>query len=625
MNQIATPIVSNPSHGKRLAAALSIVVGLAVIALAVVAPSLLSTVELNHDIAAQIRRTTGLATRVGGPVRFSLLPQPIVEISDVSLADPSGALRVEAEQLTGYLRLLPLLAGRFEIARASLVHPAMRIDLDGNPMARDSAIGRAAEVPSSDARANARDYTRLGSVEIIGGKARLASRAAPFERLLEDVNVVLDWPNLGAAAELNGGFKMRGARVDVSAWVGGPLDLIRGGESALNLDIKSPVANFSTSGRLIAGAHLQYSGHIKANVASLRQLAELTGQSFPHHGRFADLDLDCDANVLANSAALGNLRLRLDGNDYEGTLAIQNGNAKPLVTGTLATDYLDLAPFLAGLPAPMTEDRSWDPTPLDLADLGFADLDLRVSATRLRLAQMEFRDSALSLITHTGGMDLTLAEATANRGKVKGRVSLAVEDGALALRANGSLKDFRLRPLPLNVDGHHELSGLLSATLALDSTGVSINELMHKLAGHAHVDLDSGEITQLDLDSLLSLGTSSKQSPAAAEGDAKAPLDGGNVALRIAAGRVEIDSGRLQTKGLNFVFGGNASLAERSFDFWALTPPLRPANAADDAATRVALTGSWDAPRLSVERVKPSDLTSAVSPRTTTSDVTRGE
>jgi AsmA protein len=605
MDHIATPIASATSQTKKWAASLSVIAGLGILAVALLAPSLFSAEGLNHDIELQIRRATGLSATITGTAQFHLLPQPSVEITNIAMSDPSGALRIDADSLTGYLRFLPLLAGRFEIARASLTHPAMVIDLDGRPMTPDSAIGHAAETKSSDQENRASQYTRLGSVDLVSGSARLQSQSGHIDRLLEDVNMSIDWPNLGAAAEVTGKFKFREVPVELAAWFAQPLELIRGAESALTLSVGSSVANLSTSGTFAAGPHLQYRGRIEAKITSLRQLAELTGHSFPRHGRFADLKIKCDANFMAKTAALSNLRLQMDGNDYEGTIAIQTGDAKPLVSGTVATNYLDLAPFLAGLPEPLTKEHRWNPAPLDTADLGFADFDLRVSATRLRLAQIELRDSALSLITKTGGMDLTLAEATANHGKVKGRVSFAVQNGGLTLRATGNVKDLRLRPLPFDVDGHHELSGSVSGNLALDTTGRSIDDLMQNVAGRAQIDLDSGEITSLDLETLFGLGTSGKQK-SMTEAEKNASLDGASVGLKITEGRAEIESGRLQTKGMHVTFGGGASLAERTFHLWAVTqePPASDATTKANVPTRVTLTGSWDAPSLVFEPVK---------------------
>ncbi len=115
----------------------------------------------------------------------------------------------------------------------------------------------------------------------------------------------------------------------------------------------------------------------------------------------------------------------LDGNDYEGTLAVEVDSPAPQISGTLATDLLDVTPFLAGLPAPQEKTGEWSEKPLELADLGFANLDLRLSANRMRLDDIEVSDAALSLLTHPGFIDVSLGEATANGGTLRGRLSLS--------------------------------------------------------------------------------------------------------------------------------------------------------------------------------------------------------
>jgi hypothetical protein len=68
---------------------------------------------------------------------------------------------------------------------------------------------------------------------------------------------------------------------------------------------------------------------------------------------------------------------------------------------------------------------------------------------------------------------------------------------------------------------------------------------------------------------------------------------------------------------MNLVFGGSTSIAERTFDLWALTQPPRDdtAPAPDTALTRIGLTGSWDLPRLTLDHVAPPSLPALVLPK----------
>ena len=149
---------------------------------------------------------------------------------------------------------------------------------------------------------------------------------------------------------------------------------------------------------------MEYSGSVSATAPSLRTFAETIGYTFSKHGTFADLALSCDVDVAAGNATFTNLILRLDGNDYQGNLEIQNVAHSPQISGTLASDFLDVTPFLTGVREPAVSSGLWSRKPLDLPQLDLANLDLRVSATRLRLYDLEVHDAALSLLAKPGFM-----------------------------------------------------------------------------------------------------------------------------------------------------------------------------------------------------------------------------
>ena len=112
--------------------------------------------------------------------------------------------------------------------------------------------------------------------------------------------------------------------------------------------------------------------------------------------------------------------MSLDGNDYEGNFAVESENGLPRFSGTLASDLLDVTPFLPGLPEPSGAEALWNHQALDLSDLGFADLDLRISASRLRLYEMEVDNAALSLVTKPGLIDLDARGSRRQPGHAQG-------------------------------------------------------------------------------------------------------------------------------------------------------------------------------------------------------------
>ena len=106
------------------------------------------------EIEAAVQRATGRAVRIG---RLSLVPSasPTLGITDIALANPPGGSRpdmVTVARAEVKLALLPLLAGRIEVARLLLVRPDILLERDpaGRPNWR---FGRSAGRPAGRARA----------------------------------------------------------------------------------------------------------------------------------------------------------------------------------------------------------------------------------------------------------------------------------------------------------------------------------------------------------------------------------------------------------------------------------------------------------------------------------------
>ena len=555
---------------------------------------LFSADVLDKDVAAQIRHTTGFATTIGGSTGFHLFPQPRIEIDNVAFSDTAGAVRINAAAFTAYLRILPLLVGRIEIGHATLYQPNIFIALDRKPMAPEGAIGRFAQ--STSASSQDADAMLLGRIDIVDGHARIETRAMQTADL-DTINMSIDWPRAYASAALNGELTLHGVPISLQAWLSQPSELLRGGQSATTLRLQSDVLTLSTSGRISAGPRVQYIGSVSADAASLRKLAEVVGYSFPRHGTFADFDLRGDLDFESDSAALTNLHMSLDGNDYEGSFAVENGNGLPRFSGTLASDLLDVTPFLAGLPEQVGAGAQWVHQALDLSDLSFADLDLRISASRLRLYDIEVEDAALSLMTKPGLIDLTLAEASANNGTLKGRVSLTAKDKVLEFHVTGSGKDIDITPMALGPK--RPLSGSLNASLVLDSAGADLGHLVQGLSGRAQIFVANGEIKGADLAAALQQAGPKAAGEPIEMTDGTTAFDRLSFGLHLVNGLAEIEQGQFNAAGVQLNFAGNADVAHRTLDLAALGNATATANRRNESTPlSLRIKGKFDDPRL---------------------------
>jgi AsmA protein len=599
MVETATPVSDpRPPPRRRLTRILFFLIGIALLAAiaAAMAPWAFSNAALRNEVASQIRRITGLATLRQGHAVFVVLPQPHVSIDDVSFTDPSGALRIDARSLKGYVRLTALLTGRIEITSATLGQPDMRIDLDGRPMPPDSVIGRAADAPPATPEAASADEARLGAVTLVDGRARLISKQLSPEVTIDAINVTVDWRKPGAAAIVTGQAQIRGETAVLAAWIASPAGLLRGQQSPLSLKLDAPSLSFSVDGGLASLPGWQFSGYIRAATPSARVILEQAGFTIPLPGPFADFEASCDGVVSARSAILSGLRLRFDGNEFEGTLAYQTRDPAPVLSGTLATNRLSLRPFLSGLPPAAGRDGQWNHDPFDLRDAGSADLDLRISAARLLFSRFELEDAAFSVMRDRGRLELALAGAEAYQGAVKGRVTFDQGAAGVGMQATGTVTGADFAALSFDAFGWPEFNGSLTGTANLESTGTSMYDLMRNLEGTAQIDIAQGQIGGIDLESALHRIDKSPLALLAGIHRGRTAFDNASLNLSVDKGVASIEEGKLENPSLWLGFGGTVDFGERGLDLHAVAKSA--AGAAEPGKEgpdfHFDIGGSWD-------------------------------
>ncbi|TPV99902.1 MAG: hypothetical protein USCAAHI_00653 [Beijerinckiaceae bacterium] len=594
---------SSPPPRKRLPRILFILFGSAALLVAIAAataPWAFSNAALRAEIASQIRHMTGLATLSQGRAVFVVLPQPHVSIDDVSFTDPSGALRINARYLKGYVRLASLFAGRIEIASATLGQPDMRIDLHGRPMPPDSVIGRAADALPATAEAASADEARLGIVTLVDGRARLLRKQlspdVTPDVTIDAINVTLDWRKPGAAAILTGQAQISGETAAIAAWIASPAGLLRGQQSPLSLKIDAPSLSLSADGGLASMPEWQFSGNIYAATPSVRAILERAGYPIPLPGPFGDFEASCDATVSARSAVLSGLHLKFDGNEFEGTLAFQARDPTPVLSGTLATNRLSLQAFLSGFPSAAGHDGQWNRDPFELSELGSADLDLRISAAHMLFSHFEIEDAAFSVMRNSSRLELALAGAKAYQGTIKGRVTFDMGANGVGMQAAGAISGADLAALSFDAFGWPEFYGSLTGTANLESTGASMSELMRNLDGAAQIDVAQGQLGGIDLESALHRIDKSPLALLADIHRGRTAFDHASLSLRFAKGVASIEEGKLENPSLWLGYGGSVDFGERGLDLHAVAKPAAGAAASgkDDSDFRFDIVGSWD-------------------------------
>ena len=573
-------------------------------------PYLFRVATLQSEIATQVRVTTGLNLAAPRHARFDLLPSPRIKMAAVHVSDPSGTLTIDAESLTGEVRLLPLLVGRLELASATLLKPKLVIDLDGSPVPPDSLIGRAIH---ARAGTNLGGDQRLGAITLVDGTATLVRRTFQHPPRFSDIDTTLDWRDLDSPATLTGTMRIEDTATDVAAWIEQPSALMRGDRSAAALRLHSAPLDLSASGDVVAASSTSFKGHLSATSPSLSALLALCGKSGSLPAPFADLALNGDATVTVDRAGaialdLPSLHLTADGNSYEGTLAYQGAGTTPLLSGTLATEQLALRPFLARLPPLLAPDRAWSgATFMPAASPGPLQLDMRISASHLRLPPFTVDDAALSVMTRGDRLEIGLNEGKAYGGALKGRLSVGTSHDGLSLRGAGALDAADGSALGWDLVGRQVAAGSLSGSGAFESSGPDVAALMAHLKGWARGSATDGDLTGGDLGlGLRALAGGRTDEAAAALKAGRTPFQTLTFDLRLDDGIATIGEASMQGRDANVTATGSIDIGARSLALHAMAAMPVIVAPGSGATLPVKVGGTFDDPVFRAELTQPA-------------------
>jgi AsmA protein len=565
----------------------------AVALVAAMMPWTLSSHALRRQLANQVRSAVGFVTLVQGHSTFALLPRPRIKLEDVTFNAPDSGLSVHAGIVKGDLSILSLLTGRFELSSISLISTDVSVDLD-KPLHIGGAIAQAMKPSSATTTIRSK---WLSTVSIVSGTVHITNSASGQKNEIRNINATLDWRHLTSPATLKGSAIWRGTNADVALWINRPTTLLRGGQTPIDLKIDSAAGSLTMDGTLAGRPNLQYDGRIAAYAPLLREAMQLFGINVPLPGPLRDARLTAEGRIDQNSLTLSDTRIALDGNAFEGSLAMQSNRGRAAWSGTLATDLFALSPFLADLPPVVTLDGQWSHDPIDASNLDFGDLDLRISASRAHFGRILLENAGFSILLNNGKLEVTLADAKAYGGTLKGRVNLGHGPDGLDMHMATNFSHVDSAAMLGDILRGTHVSGDANGQIALDGHGENLWSIMHSLAGSGQLTLTGGEISGLDLEQALRRMEKRPLSIATEVRTGETAFRSASAAFNVAAGNVVINQCTAAGPGVDLAMTGATAIGDRSLDLHVVASQTGAMpTGSDPPQLHLDLKGSWDDP-----------------------------
>jgi len=378
----------------------------------------------------------------------------------------------------------------------------------------------------------------------------------PNERL-DNLEGQLAWPSIARSFAANGRFVWNNEPVNVSLTLSDFAASLSGQRSGLKFRLASTPLNVTFDGAASDQPTLKLEGTLAVDSPSLREALHWIGRPKPPFGGFGRFALRAQSSMDANVVSLTNVNVELDGNRAEGVLTLAT-DGRHAVQGTLASGSLDFTPYISGVRVLGMNSRNWDRLPIKLDGLAAFDLDLRLSAASIKLANAQLGRTAVALNMRSGRLNVTIGESQSFGGMALGSFGLGSTVGRVAVSAHVQFVDVDLANCLGQLFALRKLEGRGTLALDVDGTGSSIWALTHTLNGSSSVDAHGGALTGINVEQLL---RRLEKRPLSGNGDfrsGRTPFDQLALSVKIEQGMVSIVDLHLDGPSVRLKVAGRA-------------------------------------------------------------------
>jgi AsmA protein len=569
---------------------------LAVIALATgvltTAGYLISPDTVRAEVLNGIRSATGLDPTLRGKATVSLFPKGSVSFADVVLGDAERPA-LTAERLTARLRFFPLLIGRVEIADVSLERPTIAVDIDPEGKSNWSGLIDSLGTKTNDKR----QVAAFSEMRINNGTVILRNHVTRAVETLSDVDFSLAWPAISKSFGATGHFIWRAEKVDASITLADFPAALLGNRTGVKLRIAGAPMKAAFEGALSIKPTLKVEGTLAADATSLRSALVWAGLNPLPGGGFGRFAIKAQTTVVGGTIGLSGVNVELDGNSAEGVLTFATDGRQTL-QGTLAAETLDLTPYISTVRLLTSNQREWSSSPITPEGLSGIDFDLRLSAANVILSNAKFGRTAIGANLRSGHLAVTVGEAQAYGGVIKGSLALANFEAGIDLKSQMQFIDVDLETSLGQLFGLHRLAGRGNISFNVEGTGESVLGVTRTLNGTAGLIGQNGALTGLNVEQLL---RRLERRPLSGGGDFRSgttPYDRIVVGLKISKGIASVDDVKIEGSAVRLGLIGTASIPERELDLKGVATLISTRPGATAFELPFIVQGGWEDPMM---------------------------
>jgi len=534
---------------------------------------------LSAELTQHVKDRYGLDLTVRGRSTFAVLPIPRVKFENVTLEFPDQALKAEGGTLRGELRLLPLLLGRielsdFDLTETKIVASAQKLrNVDWTGIFRDRAgesHARRLVINKSSVR-----WTDLKNAS------------------LDDLSAIIRWVDASEPLTLSGAAVWRDEPVSLEHASIYPDLLASDRISPFTLTLSSPSARLAAEGEAQLGDTPRITGESTVQASSVRDFTRWSGMELPFGSLLQALSISGDFSMDHRRLSWPAVSVTLGTDKLEGTMGVRFDTERPVITGTLAADTLNLSDLFAPFSQARTSSGSWSEETIDLARATGTDLDLRFSAASASLGRLALGDMAASVLVQPGRIEASIGRAGFLDGTLKGRLSLATQNGEVEFKSQGSFAGVKIAPFLAAMGEPRWITGQAVGQFSFEGLGRNPADVIREAQGRSSIEITDGEIVGIALDDALRRVEKRPLLASLNWKGGRTPFDRAQAQIVVKDGVGEIAEAHLKGPAVQADLQGQVLLVDRTLSVKAnVSPATSPAGGSPSLVFNVM--GDWD-------------------------------
>ncbi|WP_243367971.1 AsmA family protein [Microvirga solisilvae] len=532
---------------------------------------------LSSALTSHMRDRYGLDLTVQGRSTFAVLPIPRVKFEDVTVRFPKQALTAEGGTLRGEIRVLPLLFGQVELS-----------DFDLSDSKITASAQALKDVNWGEVFRNRTSATHARRLILNNSKIRWTDLEDADLKIAE---LVIRWVGENEPLTAYGHAIWRDEQVILKEALIHPDKLASGTISPVALAITAPTARLSLKGEAQLGSNPGLTGEGAIQASSIQTFTRWSGVKLPFGSLIQAFSVQGDFSIDRRRLSWPSVAVTLGNDKLEGTMAVRLDTERPVITGTLAADELNLTDLFSPFAQARTPSGSWSEEKLDLAHVTGGDLDLRLSAASAHLGKLRVEDMAASVLVRPGEIEASIGRAGFHDGSLKGRLSLMTVDGKTELKSQGTFSGVDIAPFLSSMGEPRWITGRAQGSFAFDGKGLNPVEVIQQAQGRSAITIRKGELVGIALGDALKRVEKHPLLASLNWKGGRTPFQEAQAQIIVQNGIGEVTEGKLTSEDIAAELKGQVLMVDRTLDLKAV---VSSADSKSAPSLAFDIDGGWD-------------------------------